>query len=215
VAPALAAGCTIVLKVDEWAPLPAAVLAAITTTAGLPDGVLNIVHGSLHRKAPGPQARDALIAHPSVARLSFAGEAEAGQEVRLEASTRGKNLAGDSPCLIFADADLDRAINSALFGGFALGGQRRTATSTILAETPVYESIVARLAERADRIRVGDPSDLERARRLAPAIESASTWVNSHNPRDRRDGGAGIDFFTRSRTVHVAAEDTAVPRFGA
>ena len=140
VAPALAAGCTVVLKPDEWAPLPAALLAEITTAAGLPDGVLNIVHGSLHPRAPGAQARDALIAHPGVARLSFAGEAAAGQQVMLDAATHRKRLsaelAGSSPCLIFADADLDQAIDGALFGAFALNGQRRTATSTILVERP-------------------------------------------------------------------------------
>ena len=163
VAAALAAGCTIVLKPDEWAPLPAALLAEITTAAGLPDGVLNIVHGSLHRKAPGDQARDALIAHPGVARLSFAGEASAGQQVMLDAATHRKNLsadlAGNAPCLIFADADLDQAIDSTLFGAFALNGQRRTATSAILAQRPVYDGLVSRLAERADRLRVGAPSD--------------------------------------------------------
>ena len=163
VAPALAAGCTIVLKPDEWAPLPAALLAEIATAAGLPDGVLNIVHGSLHRKAPGAQARDALIAHPSVARLWFEGDAATGRQVMLDAATHRKRLsaelAGNSPCLIFADADLDQAIDSALFGAFALNGQRRTATSTILAQRPVYDTVVSRLAERAERIRVGDPAD--------------------------------------------------------
>ena len=163
VAPALAAGCTIVLKPDEWAPLPAALLAEIATAAGLPNGVLNIVHGSLHRKAPGTQARDALIAHPSVARLSFAGEAAAGRQVMIDAATHRKQLsaelAGNSPCLIFADADLDQATDSALFGAFALNGQRRTATSTILVERPAYDALVRRLAQRADRIRVGDPAD--------------------------------------------------------
>ena len=162
-APALAAGCTIVLKPDEWAPLPAALLAEITTAAGLPDGVLNIVHGSLHRRAPGAQARDALIAHPNVARLSFDGEAATGQQIMLDAATHRKNLsaelAGSSTCLIFADADLDQATDSALFGAFALNGQRRTATSTILVQRPVYDALVSRLAERADRIRVGDPAD--------------------------------------------------------
>ena len=162
-APALAAGCTVVLKPDEWAPLPAAPLAEITTAAGLPDGVLNIVHGSLHRKAPGAQARDALIAHPGVARLSFDGEAATGQQVMLDAAAHRKilsaELAGGSPCLIFADADLDQATDSALFGAFALNGQRRTATSTILAQRPVYDTLVRRLAQRADRIRVGDPAD--------------------------------------------------------
>ena len=163
VAPALAAGCTVVLKPDEWAPLPAALLAEITTAAGLPDGVLNIVHGSLHPRAPGAQARDALIAHPGVARLWFEGEAATGRQIMLDAATHGKalstGLAGNSPCLIFADADLDQATDSALFGAFALNGQRRTATSTILAERPVYDTLVSRLAQRADRIRVGDPSD--------------------------------------------------------
>ncbi len=162
-APALAAGCTVVLKPDEWAPLPAMLLADITTTAGLPDGVVNIVHGSLHQRAPGTQARDALIAHPSVVRLSFAGEAATGQQVAVDAARHGKHLsadlAGNSPCLIFADADLDRATDSALFGAFALNGQRRTASSAILAERPVYEGLVRRLARRADRIRVGAPAD--------------------------------------------------------
>jgi 5-carboxymethyl-2-hydroxymuconic-semialdehyde dehydrogenase len=322
VAPALAAGCAVVLQPDERAPLPAALLAEITTAAGLPDGVLNIVHGSLHRKAPGSQARDALIAHPSVARLSFAGEAATGQQLMAEAATRRKNLsaelAGNSPCLIFADADLDQAIDGALFGAFALNGQRRTATSTIFAERPVYETLVSRLVQRADRIRVGAPSDpaaqigplphtehydklvscvrlgvregarlaaggrrpsdlpegnylaatvladvtpemqifteqicgpvvrvtpfdtdeetlslanavtypaaayiwtsdLQRAQRLAPAIESASTWVNSHNSQDLQTAPAGlnVDFYTQSRTVLIAADDAPVPRFGA
>jgi 5-carboxymethyl-2-hydroxymuconic-semialdehyde dehydrogenase len=162
-APALAAGCTVVLKPDEWAPLPAALLAEITTAAGLPAGVLNIVHGARHRKAPGTQARDALIAHPSVARLAFAGDAAAGEQVRLDAAAHRKvlsaELAGRSPCLIFADADVDQAADSALFGAFALNGQRRTATSTILVQRPVYDTVVSRLAQRADRIRVGDPAD--------------------------------------------------------
>ncbi len=163
VAPALAAGCAIVLKPDEWAPLPAALLAETATAAGLPDGVLNVVHGSLHHRAPGTQARDALIAHPDVARLSFAGEAVTGQQVTLDAAAHRKALsaalASHAPCLIFADADLDRATDSALFGAFALGGQRRTASSTILAQRPVYDILVSRLAERADRVRVGDPAD--------------------------------------------------------
>jgi 5-carboxymethyl-2-hydroxymuconic-semialdehyde dehydrogenase len=333
-APALAAGCTVVLKPDEWAPLPAALLAEITTAAGLPDGVLNIVHGSLHPRAPGAQARDALIAHPGVARLWFEGEAATGRQIMLDAATHGTalstRLAGSSPCLIFADADLDQATDSALFGAFALNGQRRTATSTILAERPVYDTLVSRLAQRADRIRVGDPSDpatqlgplphaehydrltswvrlgiregawlaaggrrpaglpegnylgatvladvapsmpifaepvcgpvvrvtpfdtedeaislanavtnptaayiwtadLQRAHRLAPAIGSPSTWVNSHNSPDREPavaslgpgrpgaeaGDVPIDFYTQSRTVLIAADDTPAPRFGA
>jgi 5-carboxymethyl-2-hydroxymuconic-semialdehyde dehydrogenase len=81
----------------------------------------------------------------------------------LEAAEHRKSLsaelAGNSPCLIFADADLERATDGALFGAFALNGQRRTATSTVLAQRPVYDTLVSRLAERADRIRAGAPAD--------------------------------------------------------
>src|SRR6202035_4074686 len=144
-------------------PLPAALLAEIMTTAGLPGGVLNVVHGSLHQKALGAETRDALVTHPGVARLAFAGDAVTGQQVMLEGAAHGKivavELEGTAPALIFADADLDQAIDAALFGAFALGGQRRTATSAIGVERPVYDTVVSRLAERADRVRVGAPAD--------------------------------------------------------
>jgi 5-carboxymethyl-2-hydroxymuconic-semialdehyde dehydrogenase len=162
-APALAAGCTVVLKPDELAPLPAMLLAEIASAAGLPAGVLNVVHGSRHHRAPGTQARDGLIEHPSVTRLWFAGDAADGLQVMAEAAAQDKplqaELAGTSPCLVFADADLDRAADAAAFGAFALNGQRATATSAVLAERPVYDDLVSRLARRAKRIRVGAPSD--------------------------------------------------------
>jgi 5-carboxymethyl-2-hydroxymuconic-semialdehyde dehydrogenase len=162
-APALAAGCTVVLKPDECAPLPAMLLAEITTAAGLPAGVLNVVHGSRHHRAPGTQARDGLIEHPSVTRLWFSGDTADGLQVMADAAAHHKplqlELAGTSPCLIFADADLDQAADAALFGAFALNGQRATATSAVLAERPVYDDLVSRLATRAKRTRVGAPSD--------------------------------------------------------
>jgi 5-carboxymethyl-2-hydroxymuconic-semialdehyde dehydrogenase len=182
-APALAAGCTAVLKPDEWAPLPAVLLAEITAAAGLPAGVLNVVHGARHHRAPGTQARDALIAHPAVTRIWFAGDAARGQQVTLDAATRGKDLAaepgGTSPCLIFADADLDRAADAVLFGAFTLNGQRATATSAVLAQRPVYDALVSRLAQRARRIPAGDPSDP--ATQLGPLVhaEHASTVTAS------------------------------------
>ena len=162
-APALAAGCTVVLKPDEFAPLPAMLLAEITTAAGLPAGVLNVVHGSRHHRAPGTQARDGLIEHPLVTRLWFAGDAADGLQVMADAAAQHKplqlELAGTAPCLIFADADLDQAADAVLFGAFALNGQRATATSAVLAERPVYDDLVSRLARRAKRLRVGAPSD--------------------------------------------------------
>jgi len=156
-APALASGCTLVLKPAEWTPLSASLLPEIMTEAGVPDGVFNIVHGL------GEQAGAALVAHPGVPLISFTGETSTGQTIMRSASDHLKGLSmelgGKSPCVIFADADLDAAIDSALFGVMSLNGERCTAGSRILCERAVYDSLVARLAERAARVKVGDPSD--------------------------------------------------------
>ena len=156
-APALASGCAVVLKPAEWTPLSASLLPEIMTEAGVPDGVFNIVHGI------GEQAGAALVAHPGVPLISFTGETTTGQVIMRSAADHLKGLSmelgGKSPCVIFADADLDAAIDSALFGVMSLNGERCTAGSRILAERAVYDAVVARLAERADRVKVGDPSD--------------------------------------------------------
>jgi 5-carboxymethyl-2-hydroxymuconic-semialdehyde dehydrogenase len=156
-APALASGCTVVLKPAEWTPLSASLLPEIMAGAGLPDGVFNLVHGI------GEVAGAALVAHPGVPRISFTGETSTGQTIMAAAAPCLKGLSmelgGKSPCLVFADADLDKAVDSALFGVFSLNGERCTAGSRILAERPVYDTLVARLASRAERIAVGDPSD--------------------------------------------------------
>ena len=156
-APALAAGCTVVLKPAEWTPLSASLLPEIMTEAGLPDGVFNLVHGI------GEVAGAALVAHPGVPRISFTGETGTGRTIMAAAAPHLKGLSmelgGKSPCVIFADADLDQAIDSALFGVFSLNGERCTAGSRILAERSIYDALVTRLASRAERIRVGDPAD--------------------------------------------------------
>ncbi len=156
-APALASGCTVVLKPAEWTPLSASLLPEIMAEAGVPDGVFNIVHGI------GEEAGAALVAHPGVPLISFTGETTTGQTIMRSAASHLKGLSmelgGKSPCLIFADADLDAAVDSALFGVFSLNGERCTAGSRILAERTVYDSLVSRLADRAAAIRVGDPSD--------------------------------------------------------
>jgi 5-carboxymethyl-2-hydroxymuconic-semialdehyde dehydrogenase len=156
-APALAAGCTVVLKPAEWTPASASLLPEIMTEAGVPEGVFNIVHGI------GEEAGAALVAHPGVPLISFTGETTTGQVIMRAAAGHLKGLSmelgGKSPCVIFADADLDRATDGALFGVMSLNGERCTAGSRILAERPVYEPLVARLAQRAARVAVGPPDD--------------------------------------------------------
>jgi 5-carboxymethyl-2-hydroxymuconic-semialdehyde dehydrogenase len=157
VAPALASGCTVVLKPAEWTPASASLLPEIMTEAGVPEGVFNIVHGI------GEEAGAALVAHPRVPLISFTGETTTGQVIMRSAADHLKGLSmelgGKSPCLIFADADLDAAVDSALFGVMSLNGERCTAGSRILAERSAYPALVERLAARATRIVVGPPSD--------------------------------------------------------
>jgi 5-carboxymethyl-2-hydroxymuconic-semialdehyde dehydrogenase len=156
-APALAAGCTVVLKPAEWTPLSASLLPEIMVAAGVPAGVFNMVHGI------GENAGAALVAHPGVPLISFTGETTTGQAIMRSAAAGLKGLSmelgGKSPCIVFADADLDEAVDSALFGVFSLNGERCTAGSRILAQRPVYDTLVERLARRANQIRVGAPAD--------------------------------------------------------
>lgn len=157
VAPCLAAGNTCVLKPAEWAPLSAVALAEIARDAGLPPGVLNVVHGF------GEVAGAALVRHPGVQLISFTGETATGKEIMRNGAATLKRfsmeLGGKSPVIIFADCDLERAVDAAVFGVFSLNGERCTAGSRVLVERPVYEPVVERLVQRASAIRVGDPMD--------------------------------------------------------
>jgi len=156
-APALASGCTVVLKPAEFTPLSASLWAEIFREAGVPDGVFNLVNGL------GEEAGDALVKHPGVPLISFTGETTTGQTIyrNCAADLKGMSmeLGGKSPAVVFADADLDAAIDSTLFGVFSLNGERCTAGSRILVERSVYEDFTARYAARARNIVVGDPND--------------------------------------------------------
>ncbi|MFC7430910.1 MULTISPECIES: 5-carboxymethyl-2-hydroxymuconate semialdehyde dehydrogenase [unclassified Agrococcus] len=155
--PALASGCTVVLKPAEFTPLSASLWAGIFDEAGLPEGVFNLVNGI------GEEAGDALVKHPDVPLISFTGESSTGKLIFRNCAEHLKamsmELGGKSPAVVFADADLDAAIDSTLFGVFSLNGERCTAGSRILVERAVYDEFVERYAERARRIVVGDPSD--------------------------------------------------------
>lgn len=156
-APALATGNTVVLKPAEFTPLSASLWATIFKDAGLPDGVFNLVNGL------GEEAGDALVKHPDVPLISFTGETTTGQTIFRNAAANLKGLSmelgGKSPCVVFADADLDAAIDSALFGVFSLNGERCTAGSRILVERAIYDEFCEKYAARAKNIIVGDPHD--------------------------------------------------------
>jgi 5-carboxymethyl-2-hydroxymuconic-semialdehyde dehydrogenase len=156
-APALASGCSVVLKPAEFTPLSASLWAGIFREAGVPVGVFNLVNGL------GEEAGDALVKHPDVPLISFTGETTTGQLIFRNAAARLKalsmELGGKSPAILFADADLESAIDSTLFGVFSLNGERCTAGSRILVERPMYMRFVERYVERAKRIIVGDPQD--------------------------------------------------------
>ncbi len=156
-APALASGCTVVLKPAEFTPLSASLWAGIFEEAGLPDGVFNMVNGI------GEEAGDALVKHRDVDLISFTGETTTGQLIFANAAPTLKGLSmelgGKSPAIVFADADLEAALDSTLFGVFSLNGERCTASSRILVERSVYDQFVAAYVERAKNIKVGPPSD--------------------------------------------------------
>ncbi|MFF0630612.1 5-carboxymethyl-2-hydroxymuconate semialdehyde dehydrogenase [Streptomyces sp. NPDC004296] len=156
-APALASGCTLVLKPAEWTPLSASLWPEIFDEVGVPAGVVNIVHGI------GEEAGQALVDHPDVPLISFTGSTATGRHIIRSSAqhlkTTSMELGGKSPVVVFADADLEAALDSVVFGVFSLNGERCTAGSRVLVERPVYEVFTRRLAERAANVRVGLPSD--------------------------------------------------------
>jgi len=155
VAPALAFGNTAVLKMSELSPLTAARLGELALEAGIPAGVLNILHGY------GPEAGEPLCRHPDVRAISFTGSTATGNGIVQSAGLKkfSMELGGKSPFVVFADADLPRALDAALFMVFSNNGERCTAGSRILVQQSIYADFAARFAERARRIRVGDPLD--------------------------------------------------------
>ena len=182
-APAIAAGCTAILKPAEWSPLSASLLPEILQEAGVPAGVVNIVHGI------GEEAGAALVAHPDVPVISFTGETTTGQLIAREAAAHLKSvsmeLGGKSPVIVFQDADLDDALDAIVFQIFSLNGERCTAGSRALVERSIYDTFVARLAERAANVRIGVPSD--------PATELGALIHSEHHARVLDYVKAGID----------------------
>jgi acyl-CoA reductase-like NAD-dependent aldehyde dehydrogenase len=158
-APALAAGCTIVLKPDPQTPLTALRLAELAVEVGFPAGVVNVVPGD------GPTTGSYLVRHPGVDKVAFTGSTKTGGEIMRLCSDPIKRLTlelgGKSPNLLFADADLADAIPSAAFSIYYAAGQSCEARSRLLVERSIYDDVVAQLADNAGAIKVGDPLDPE------------------------------------------------------
>jgi len=157
IAPALAAGNTVVLKPASYTPITALLLGQICLEAGIPEGVVNIITG------PGNEIGAALCEHPLVDKIAFTGETETGREIlRLSAGTIKKvslELGGKSPNIVFPDADLEDAVNGSLFAIFSNAGQRCTARTRLFLHRAIHDCFLADFVEKAGRIRLGDPLD--------------------------------------------------------
>jgi acyl-CoA reductase-like NAD-dependent aldehyde dehydrogenase len=158
-APALAAGCSVVLKPDPQTPLSVLRIAELATEVGFPAGAINIVPGD------GPTTGSYLVRHRGVDKVAFTGSTATGGEIMRLCSDPIKRLTlelgGKSPNLIFADADLASAIPSAAWSIYYAAGQSCEARSRVLVERPIYDEVVSQLAELAGKVKVGDPLDPE------------------------------------------------------
>src|SRR5271169_2339817 len=156
IAPALACGCTVIVKPAELTPLSMLRVAELFLEAGLPPGALNVVCGK------GNVVGEALVRHPGVGKVTFTGSPKVGREIMKGAAANFKKvtleLGGKSANVIFADANLERAVRAASSGIFFNAGQVCSAGSRVLVERPAYDEVVQRIAERARSIRLGDPA---------------------------------------------------------
>src|SRR5438552_7379000 len=157
IAPALAAGCTVVHKPAEWSPVTADLLAKLVKQAGVPDGVLNTVHGI------GEEAGKTLTEHPGIKAIGFVGESSKGSAIMAQGAKTLKRvhfeLGGKNPVIVFDDADLDRALDAVVFMIYSLNGERCTSSSRLLVQQSIAEKFVEKLTARVERLKVGHPLD--------------------------------------------------------
>ncbi|MCI5096761.1 MAG: 5-carboxymethyl-2-hydroxymuconate semialdehyde dehydrogenase [Rhodobacteraceae bacterium] len=185
IAPALAAGCTVVHKPAEASPLTARLLVEIAEEAGLPPGVLNTVNGF------GEDAGKALCEHPAIKAIAFVGESSTGSLiVKQGADTLKRNhleLGGKNPVIVFDDADLERALDAVIFMIYSINGERCTSSSRLLIQDTIKEEFEAKLIERVNNIRVGHP--LDPATEIGPLVtEEHYNKVTSYFDIAREDG---------------------------
>lgn len=157
IAPALASGCTVVHKPAELSPITALRLTEIMLEAGIPPGVINLVHGY------GETAGKALTEHPDIKAIAFVGETVTGSRIMAQGAPTLKRvhfeLGGKNPVVVFADANLDRALDAAVFMKYSLNGERCTSSSRLFVESEIYDEFTTRLTDRVQNLTVGDPLD--------------------------------------------------------
>lgn len=166
IAPALAAGCTVVHKPAEFSPTSATLLCRLAHEAGLPKGVWNIVHGL------GESAGKALTEHEAIKAVAFIGDTKTGSMIMKQGAPTLKRvhleLGGQNPTIVFSDADLERALDTAIFMKYSLNGERCTSGSRLLLHRSVYDDFVKKLTNRVANIKVGNP--LDPATEIGPMI---------------------------------------------
>lgn len=157
IAPAIAVGCSVIVKPASLTPLTTIVLGEICQEAGVPAGVVNIVPGS------GAEVGDYLVGHPQVDKVAFTGSTPIGKDIMAKASQTLKRvtleLGGKSPNLVFADADIDAAVDGSLFGIFYNSGQSCEARSRLYVHEDIYDEFISKFVEKAKSIKLGDPFD--------------------------------------------------------
>lgn len=186
IAPALAAGNCVVAKPSEVTPMTAYLLSIICKEAGLPDGVLNIIHGT------GPDCGSAMVSHPDIKAISFTGSTRAGKDIAAKAAPMFKKisleLGGKNPNIIFADCDWDKMMRTTLQSSFANQGQICLCGSRILVEETVYEKFKEEFVARAKKLTVGDPLD-EKVRQGAVVSEMHFKKVLEYIDIAKNEGG--------------------------
>jgi 5-carboxymethyl-2-hydroxymuconic-semialdehyde dehydrogenase len=188
IAPALAAGCTVVHKPAEWSPLTATLLAEIMTGAGVPPGVANLVNGI------GERTGKLLTEHPAIRATAFIGESRTGSLIMSQGAPTLKRvhleLGGKNPVIVFDDADLDRAVDAVVFMIYSLNGERCTSSSRLLVHSAIHDSFIERVAARVERLKVGHP--LDPATEIGPLIHQRHLDKVLSYFKIARDDGAQI-----------------------
>lgn len=189
VAPALAAGCTVVAKPSEVTPMTAYLFSKLCIEAGLPEGVLNIIHGL------GSKAGQAIIEHPEVHAISFTGGTATGKKIAATAAPMFKKLSlelgGKNPNIIFADCDFENAVSTTIHSSFANQGEICLCGSRIFVERPLYEKFLAEFTARTKALSVGDPLD-EKTKVGAIVSEAHMNKVLSYIDLAKKEGGAVV-----------------------